>query len=76
LVPGAIGTIGPNLSKGGAEPKIPRSTGNLDNTPQNLQKWIFNAPAVKPGIVMPNFSSLGMNQAEAKMLADYLETQK
>jgi mono/diheme cytochrome c family protein len=75
-VPGAVGTIGPNLSKEAAEPKIPRSTGNLDNTPENLQKWIFNAPAVKAGIAMPNFSSVGMTEADAKTIADYLETLK
>jgi mono/diheme cytochrome c family protein len=75
-VPGAVGTIGPNLSKEGAEAKIPRSTGNLDNSPANLQKWIFNAPAVKAGIAMPNFSSVGMTEADAKTIADYLETLK
>jgi mono/diheme cytochrome c family protein len=75
-VPGAVGTIGPNLSKEGAEAKIPHSTGNLDNTPENLQKWIFNAPAVKAGIAMPNFSSVGMTEADAKAIADYLETLK
>jgi mono/diheme cytochrome c family protein len=75
-IPGAVGTVGPDLSKEGSETKVPRSTGNLDNTPQNLQTWIFNAPAVKPGIAMPNFSSLGMTQDEAKAIAEYLESHK
>ncbi len=75
-IPGAAGTIGPNLSKEGSNPKIPSSTGQLDNNPANLAKWIFNAPAVKPGITMPNFSSLNMTQEEANTIAAYLETLK
>jgi cytochrome c1 len=75
-VQGAVGTVGPNLSHVGSVPKIPESTGNLDNTPDNLAKWIFNAQAVKPGAVMPNISSMGMTPDEAKQIADYLETLK
>lgn len=75
-VPGAVGTIGPNLSHIASVPKIPESTGNLDNTPANLGKWIFNAPAVKPGVIMPNFSAQGMTQDELTQIVDYLETLK
>jgi mono/diheme cytochrome c family protein len=75
-IPGAVGTVGPNLSKEGANPKVPMSTGALDNNPANLAKWIFNAPAIKPGISMPNFSSLSMTQDEADKIAAYLETLK
>jgi hypothetical protein len=57
-------------------PKIPESTGNLENNPDNLKKWILNAPGVKPGIVMPSFSAQGMTDAEAQSIVDYLETLK
>jgi mono/diheme cytochrome c family protein len=75
-VPGAVGTIGPDLSKQGSKPKVPTSTGALDNNAANLGKWIFNAPSIKPGIAMPNFSGAGMTQDEANTIAAYLETLK
>jgi cytochrome c len=52
------------------------STGALDNNPANLAKWILDAPAIKPGIAMPNFSTLGMSPDEAATIAAYLETLK
>jgi len=36
----------------------------------------LNAPGVKPGIAMPNFSAAGMTDADAQAIADYLETLK
>ncbi|HLH75138.1 MAG TPA: c-type cytochrome [Chloroflexota bacterium] len=75
-VAGMTGTVGPNLTHVGSVPKIPESTGNLTNTPDNLAKWIFDAPAVKPGVIMPNFSQQGMSQDDAKQIAQYLETLK
>lgn len=73
---GFSGTVGPNLSHVASVPKIPESTGNLVNNPDNLQKWIFDAQAVKPGTVMPNFSAQGMTQDDAKTIVSYLETLK
>lgn len=64
------GTVGPNLSKQGANPKI---AGVLDNNQDNLIKWLLNPPAVKPGTAMPN---LGLSQDEASQLADYLQSLK
>ena len=52
------------------------STGALDNNPANLAKWILNAPSIKPGIAMPNFSGAGMTQDDANTIAAYLETLK
>lgn len=75
-VAGFTGTVGPDLSHVASKPKIPESTGNLVNNPANLAKWIYDAPAVKPGIVMPNFSGQGMTQDEAQKIAAYLETLK
>jgi mono/diheme cytochrome c family protein len=75
-VPGAFGTVGPNLSHEGTVPKIPATSQNLDNTPENMQKWVHDAPSIKPGVIMPNFAAVGMSDLEAKTIADYLETLK
>ena len=75
-VAGFTDTVGPELTHVASKPKIPESTGNLVNNPANLAKWIYDAPAVKPGIVMPNFSGQGMTQDEAQKIAAYLETLK
>jgi uncharacterized repeat protein (TIGR01451 family) len=75
-VPGMVGTDSPDLSHEGSAAKIPASTGNLANTPANLQSWIVDSPAVKPGTEMPNYTSAGMTQVEAQTIAGYLETLK
>jgi cytochrome c oxidase subunit 2 len=71
-VPGATGTIGPNLAgvasrnriAGGAVP---------NNGPDDLKHWILNPPAVKPGTLMPN---TGLTDAEADTVVAFLETLK
>ncbi|HEX5415773.1 MAG TPA: cytochrome c [Chloroflexota bacterium] len=75
-VPGMVGTVGPNLTHVASVPKIPESTGNLENNPDNLAKWIHDAPGVKPGTIMPNFSGQGMSLDDAKTIAAYLSTLK
>ena len=39
------------------------------NTPENLQRWLVNPQALKPGVLMPN---LGLSQDQAKALTAYL----
>lgn len=71
-IPGASGTIGPNLAgvasrnriAGGAVP---------NNGPNDLKAWIMNPPALKPGTIMPN---LGLTDQEATNIVAYLETLK
>lgn len=75
-VAGFTGTVGPALTHVGSVTSIPASKPVLTNTPDNLAKWIYNAPAVEPGVVMPNFSAQGMTQDQAKAIATYLETLK
>lgn len=70
-VPEATGTIGPNLAGIASKPKIPTLTGELDNTPDNMVKWIVNPPAVKPTTQMP---PLGVTEAEARDIAAFLQT--
>jgi cytochrome c2 len=45
--------------------------GVLPNTPENMERWLRDAPAVKPGTAMPN---MGITEAEAKDIAAYLYT--
>jgi cytochrome c oxidase subunit 2 len=71
-VPGANGTIGPNLAgvasrtsiAGGAVP---------NNSPDDLKRWIMNPAALKPGTAMPN---LGLTDDEATKIVAFLETLK
>jgi cytochrome c oxidase subunit 2 len=68
----ANGKVGPDLSDFGSRPTI--GAGVLTNTTDNLERWIYDAPAVKPGVVMPLFHSLPARDISA--LAAYLETLK
>ncbi len=63
--------IGPNLANVGSRTYI--AAGMLPNTDENLARWISNAQAVKPGVLMPN---LMLKPDEAKALVAYLRTHK
>jgi cytochrome c oxidase subunit II len=63
--------VGPNLSGIGTRKYI--AAGVLENTDENLSRWIQNAQAIKVGVLMPN---LGVKEAEAKALVAYLRTQR
>jgi cytochrome c oxidase subunit 2 len=45
----------------------------LDNTPDNLKKWITDPPAVKPGTIMPN---LHLSPSDLDNVVAYLMTLK
>jgi len=47
------------------------AAGILDNNAQNLMKWIDNAPAIKPGALMPN---MGLSEQELQYIVAYLQT--
>jgi cytochrome c oxidase subunit II len=47
------------------------AAGTMENTPDNLRRWIAHAQAVKPGNGMPDFSHLQEQELEA--LAAFLE---
>jgi cytochrome c len=71
-IPGATGTVGPNLAGVASRPKI--AGGAVPNTgPDDLKKWILNPPALKPGTAMPN---VGLTDDEATKIVAYLETLK
>ena len=44
------------------------------NTGPNLQQWIRNPQAIKPGVLMPAFGNL--TAADLTALVDYLESLK
>jgi cytochrome c1 len=73
-IPGAAGTIGPNLGPNGDIPPLSmRKTlaGGVvpNNSVDDLAKWIINPSALKPGTAMP---TLGLSQDEANAAAAYL----
>jgi cytochrome c oxidase subunit II len=68
----ATANVGPDLTHLGSRTTL--GTGVVDNTPANLQQWIRNAQAVKPGVLMPAFGNL--SPADLSALADYLESLK
>ncbi len=65
----AAAQVGPNLTHLGSRGII--GAGVLDNTPDNLRRWLRNAQAVKPGVLMPGYPNL--SDADIAALADYLE---
>lgn len=71
-IPGANGTVGPNLAGVASRTKIAGGAVN-NNGPDDLKKWIMNPPAEKPGTLMPN---LGLTDDEATKIVAYLETLK
>ncbi len=71
-IPGANGTIGPNLGGVASRPTI--AGGAVQNKgPDSLKAWIMNPPGLKPGTIMPN---LGLTDQEATNIVAYLETLK
>jgi cytochrome c oxidase subunit 2 len=71
-VPGAVGTIGPNLAGVASRPRI--AGGAVPNNgPDDLKRWIMNPQALKPGTAMPN---LGLSDDDATKIVAFLETLK
>ena len=71
-IPGANGTVGPNL--GGVASRLTIAGGAVQNNgPEDLKKWIVDPPANKPGTAMPK---LGLTDDEATKIVAYLETLK
>ncbi len=69
-VAGATGNIGPSLA--GVASRTTIAGGAVPNNgPADLQRWILDPPAVKPGTQMPK---LGLTDQEAQQIVAYLET--
>jgi cytochrome c1 len=69
-VPGATGVVGPNLTNITLRPTIAGET--IPNSPEMLERWLLDPPAVKPGTTMPK---LGLTDQEARDLVAFLESQ-
>ncbi|MBV9678805.1 MAG: c-type cytochrome [Acidobacteriaceae bacterium] len=67
-ISGAVGLVGPPLSGIGSRIYV---AGVLQNTPQNMMRWIENPKAVDEKTVMPN---LGVTPKDAADIAGYLYT--
>jgi cytochrome c oxidase subunit II len=63
----ALPLIGPNLHHVGSRSYV--AAGTLENTDENLAKWIKNPQAWKQGVLMPN---LGLTDDEVHALVTYL----
>ena len=72
-VPGATGTIGPNLNGIGDAAKRPKLADGAANTPEHIREWIKDPQSLKPGTMMPN---LGLADKEADDLTALLVTLK
>lgn len=67
-ISGAFGRAGPPLSGIAGRTYV---AGVLQNTPENMMRWIENPPAVDEHTVMPN---LGVTHQDARDIAGYLYT--
>ncbi|MDF0506334.1 c-type cytochrome, partial [Burkholderia cenocepacia] len=65
----AAGDAGPDLTHVGTRRLL--AAGTLDNTPDNLHRWIAHAQQVKPQSLMP---SIALAPRDADDLAAYLAT--
>ena len=65
---GAAATAGPDLTHFANRKQL--AAGLVDNTPENLARWLKNPQGIKPGCQMPNFS---LNDDQIGDLVAYLE---
>jgi len=64
----ATATAGPDLTHLASRRQL--AAGLLDNTQENLIRWLKNPQQIKPGCLMPNF---GLSDQQLKELVAYLE---
>ena len=72
----AAGVFGPNLTLMGRRATL---AGWLENTPENLVRWITAPQSVKPGALMPrvadpggNFPPTNLSEEQVRAVAEYL----
>ncbi len=71
----SAGKLGPNLTHIGSRTTI--AAGVLDNTPENLKRWIHNPDDIKPGNLMaPAVRALNLSNDDLTALAAYLTSLK
>lgn len=67
-VPGADALIGPPLDRIASRVYL---AGRIENTPENMMKWIRTPQDVQPGTAMPN---MGVSEKDARDIAAFLYT--
>ncbi len=67
----SAGVLGPNLTHVGSRTTI--AGGIMENTPENVAKWLKNPPHEKPGSLMP---VLGLSDDQIRGLVAYMESLK
>ena len=65
----ATGRFGPDLTHLASRDTI--ASGPVQNTPENLRKWIADPNSMKPGVLMP---SMHMNDHDLDVITAYLTT--
>lgn len=65
----ALGRVGPDLTHIASRPTI--GAGALDNTPENLARWIHDAPSIKEGARMP---AIPLDAADTRSVIAYIRT--
>lgn len=70
-IPSAKGVVGPNLTHVGSRATI--AGGMLANTPENLARWIADAPSLKPGSLMPKML---LSPDDLAAIVAYLQSMK
>jgi len=66
---GARGDVGPDLTHLMSRQTL--GSGLVPNTPANLERWVADPGALKPGVKMP---AMGLDAAQLKTVVAYLET--
>lgn len=69
----AQGRTAPNLTHFGS--RLTLGANRLENTPENVVRWIKNPQAFKPGAKMPAWEGV-LSDEDIKAIADYLESLK
>jgi cytochrome c oxidase subunit 2 len=65
----ATGRFGPDLTHLASRDTI--ASGPVENTPENLRKWIADPNSMKPGVLMP---SMHLNDHDLDVITAYLST--
>ncbi|HET9226439.1 MAG TPA: c-type cytochrome [Thermoanaerobaculia bacterium] len=67
-VEGATGIVGPPLDRIGSRAYL---AGQLENTPENLMRWIRDPQSIAPGTAMPD---MRVTEKDGRDIAAYLYT--
>lgn len=70
----SFGVLGPNLTHVGS--RMTLAGGIFENTPEEMEKWILDAPSRKPGAKMLTFEEMSMSHDLAKPIVAYLQSLK